>query len=231
MIRQSLLVGCMFFMIAATHATEHASCEPLVFKKNGPPFDYHDPSALARERLRLAEGAHFTESVRAGIAGNAGSLIGDLDFVLKVFPNHPYALAVMAKVQLRPGFSRQHPMRRDYYYPTMNCYFERALQMAPSDSNVYVVLAIHEHRQKHYENAKSHYLKAIAINADSAEAHYNLGLLLFTMGESEDALKHAHAAYALGYPLSGLRDKLQSKGVWREPNVVNAAGSNVESGR
>ncbi|OEY69982.1 tetratricopeptide repeat protein [Rheinheimera salexigens] len=154
-----------------------------------------------------------------GVAGNAGSLIGDLDFVLKVFPNHPYALSVMADLQHRPGFSRQHSLRRDRYYPTLNCYFLRAMHVAPNDPNVLLIQAITQHKQKDYQGAKVSYLKALAIKPDAAEVHYNLGLLLIKLGETREALNHAHSAYALGYPLSGLRDKLQSQGAWKEPEA------------
>jgi tetratricopeptide (TPR) repeat protein len=225
MIRQTLLAISLLFIVVPAQANNYEVCEPLVLKPNDAPFDYNDPSELARHRLHLAEGAHFTQSVRAGIAGNAGSLVGDLNFVLNVFPNHPYALSVMAEVQQRPGFSRRHELRRDRYYPTINCYFKRALQIAPYDPNVYLVLAIYQHKLKKYDVAKGHYLQAIALNPAAAEAHYNLGLLLVTMGQLKDALKHAHAAYALGFPLPGLREKLKRKGAWHEPENSAATDS------
>ncbi|MDX5407950.1 MAG: tetratricopeptide repeat protein [Chromatiaceae bacterium] len=217
MIRLLAFISLSFFAAATPLAAEPTDCEPLKLSKKGPPFDYNDPSDLARERLRLAEGAHFTQSVRSGTSGNAGSLIGDLDFVLRVFPNHPYALSVMADVQQRPGFSRQHPLRKDKYYPTLNCYFQRALQVAPNDAAVYLVMAIHQHKLKRFQQAKGHYERAIRLKPDAAEAHYNLGLLLVSTGELEQALEHAHTAYNLGYPLPGLKEKLRSRGVWREP--------------
>jgi tetratricopeptide (TPR) repeat protein len=231
MIRQLLLALCLMFNVVTVQVQAYDECEPLVFRPNAAPFDYNDTSDLARERLRLAEGSHFTQSVRAGVAGNAGSLVGDLDFVLRVFPNHPYALAVMADVQQRPGFSRQHPLRRDKYYPTIGCYFKRALQMAPNDPNVFLVLAINQHKQKNFDKAKTNYLKALAIKSDAVEAHYNLGLLLVTMGELKQALEHAHAAYALGYPLPGLREQLQRKGAWREPDSTSASNTSPDAGR
>jgi tetratricopeptide (TPR) repeat protein len=230
MIRHSVFACSLCFLVAGTQASDYTDCEPLLLKQNGPPYDYNDNSDIARERLRLAEGAHFTKSVRAGVAGNAGSLVGDLDFVLNVFPNHPYALAVMADVQQRPGFTRQHPLRRDKYYPTIGCYFKRALQVAPNDPNVFLVLAIHLHKQKQFEKAKEQYLKAVTLKPDGAEAHYNLGLLLVTMGQLTDALKHAHAAYALGYPLPGLREQLQRKGAWQEPALSASPNAEPDAG-
>lgn len=217
MFRLLACVGLSFLSSLLPLAAEPTDCEPLKLSANGPPFDYNDQSGIARERLRLAEGAHFTVSVRSGTAGNAGSLIGDLDFVLRAFPNHPYALSVMADVQQRPGFSRQHPLRKDMYYPTLNCYFQRALQIAPHDAAIYLVMAINQHKLKRFEQAKNYYLKAISLKPDAAEAHYNLGLLFVSTGELEQALQHAHSAYNLGYPLPGLKEQLRNRGVWREP--------------
>lgn len=214
---RSVAFTCLMFFNLAIQAAPNEQCAPLVKNKNGPPYDYNDPSSIAKERLKLAEGAHFTHSVRTGVAGNAGSLIGDLDFVLSVFPNHPYALSVMADVQQRPGFSRQHRLRKDQFYPTLDCYFQRAVQISPSDPATYVVMAIFEHKRKNYNAAKNYYLRAIEVKPETAEAHYNLGLLLVTIDDLKGALKHAHQAYALGHPLPGLREKLKRKGVWQEP--------------
>lgn len=230
MIRLSACFSIILLLCYPAFGSEFADCEPLTFTKNGPPFDYNDPSDLARERLRLAEGAHFTKSVRSGVSGNAGSLIGDLDFVLRVFPNHPYALSVMADVQQRPGFSRRYALRKDKYYPTLSCYFQRALQVAPNDAAVYLVMAIHQHKLKRFEQAKSHYQKAITLKPDAAEAHYNFGLLLVSTGELEQALQHAHTAYNLGYPLPGLKEKLRNRGVWREPVAPEPEQPSVDAG-
>jgi hypothetical protein len=43
---------------------------------------------------------------------------------------------------------------------------------------------------------------------------YNLGLVLFDMKLYEDAKARAVAAYELGYPLPGLRRKLERIGKW-----------------
>ena len=230
MIRQLCVALCLMFNVVTVQVQAYEECEPLVFRPNAAPFDYNDTSDLARERLRLAEGAHFTKSVRAGIAGNAGSLVGDLNFVLNVFPNHPYALSVMAEVQQRPGFSRRYELRKDKYYPTIECYFKRALQMAPYDPNVFLVQAIYYHKRKDYSQAKGHYLRSLELKPDAAEVHYNLGLMLVETGELKEALKHAHEAYALGYPLPGLREKLSRKGAWQESDVAASSATKPAPG-
>lgn len=50
----------------------------------------------------------------------------------------------------------------------------------------------------------------------NAEIHYNLGLILLEMKKTDVALAHGKQAYALGYPLPGLKRRLQRAGVWEE---------------
>lgn len=51
-----------------------------------------------------------------------------------------------------------------------------------------------------------------AVNGRSAEIHYFLGLILIDVGDIDGAAEHAQQAYALGYPLPGLREKLRRLG-------------------
>jgi Tfp pilus assembly protein PilF len=47
-----------------------------------------------------------------------------------------------------------------------------------------------EYQQGQYNQAKSHFEEALAGAPDSAEAHYNLGLALFALGDNEQARQH-----------------------------------------
>ena len=51
---------------------------------------------------------------------------------------------------------------------------------------------------------------------NSSEAHYNIGLMYTEMEEYPLAREHAQKAYSLGFPLPGLRSKLQRAGQWDE---------------
>ena len=51
-----------------------------------------------------------------------------------------------------------------------------------------------------------------ASDGASAEINYNLGLILLELGDLDGAARHAELAYDLGYPLPGLRAKLQRLG-------------------
>ena len=46
------------------------------------------------------------------------------------------------------------------------------------------------YKTKHYEEAKGQFELAVADAPESAEAHYNLGLTLFAMGQGQDAREH-----------------------------------------
>lgn len=171
-------------------------------------------SPKVAEHLRLVEGAHFTESVRRGLRGNtAEALTPDLDYTLKHFPNHHGALFVMANHQLDPNFKPNVPGRTDYFWPDMACYFKRAHILAPDDDVVYLLEGIIAHKSGKTENALVKYSKALDLNAENAETHYNLALLYIETKQLDKAKQHAEIAYKLGYQLHGLRNKLKKLGI------------------
>ncbi len=60
--------------------------------------------------------------------------------------------------------------------------------------------------------------QAAAVQAgDDANVHYNLGLAYVDLKQYDKALLSAHKAYQLGFPLMGLKNRLQRAGAWREP--------------
>jgi tetratricopeptide (TPR) repeat protein len=63
---------------------------------------------------------------------------------------------------------------------------------------------------------------------NDSNVYYNLGLVYFDLKDYEKALESAHKAYAGGFPLPGLRNKLERAGVWREDPALAAP---VEGGR
>ncbi|MEO6201863.1 MAG: tetratricopeptide repeat protein [Nitrospirales bacterium] len=56
---------------------------------------------------------------------------------------------------------------------------------------------VNHFQQEHWDVAKEHFMKAIAVNADLAEAHYNLALALDKLGNHGDATNHFKKALAL----------------------------------
>lgn len=176
------------------------------------PFDYTD-AVMRAEKLPRVEKAHFDSGVRA-LKGHGrkvftwANLAGDIAYTLKVFPNHHQALYTMAQYHLQ-GYDKNQPM---LYTP--NCWFERAHRMAPRDGNVWLIEGIYQARMEQYDAARESYQRAIELMPNAPEAHYNLGLLYVETGDYELAREHAEKAYALGYPMPGLKSKLARLGEW-----------------
>ena len=51
---------------------------------------------------------------------------------------------------------------------------------------------------------------------DDPNLNYNLGLAYFDAGQYDRALDYAKKAYALGFPLDGLKNKLKKAGKWQD---------------
>ena len=180
------------------------------------PFDYRSASA---ENRRLVEGTHFTPKVESLAGGNTTiSPGGDMGYTLNVFPNHHRAL--MALIKLSEKEKTDKP--RDMGY-TVACRFDRAERFRPDDATVKMLHGIYLMRKGKMQAAAEKLEQANALAGEDANILYNLGLAYFDLKQYDKALANAHAAYALGFPLPGLRDKLKRAGKWSDapPVAVN----------
>ena len=66
---------------------------------------------------------------------------------------------------------------------------------------------------RNFDKAAAAYSHAEGLGLDSAELYYNRGLLELQRDNLDDAATYAAKAYAGGYPLPGLRNKLAEAGV------------------
>lgn len=181
------------------------------------PFDYTNPQNVARD-IPIVEREHFNTDVQQLRRGQSSvNLMGDLDYVLRAVPNHHPALDAVARYQLHGGNMSG--------FRTADCYFDRALRFKPDDGAVYLIYGIYLHRKKNYQAALEQYQTAIRLMPDSADAHYNLGLLYVALNQLGPARDEAERAYALGYPLPGLRQRLIRLGAWKD-STANAAAPN-----
>lgn len=171
------------------------------------PFDYRTEKA----RLPIVENAHFTEEVEKGIRGSSDELGADLDYTLRVFPNHHRALGTLAQVALRDKTLQLVKAK----YP-VECYFLRAQQFANDDASVRSIYGSYLYRLGKYDKALTVYREAIALEPDSAIINYNIGLAYLKKNDFVHANEHAHKAYEQGYPLPGLRNQLIKAGKWTE---------------
>jgi tetratricopeptide (TPR) repeat protein len=170
------------------------------------PFDYLNRGGL-QQQLRLVEGAHFTSSVEQLRAGNRGSLLGDLDYTLRAWPNHHRALNAMIRYQTGSDNNMRVEMGRDNV-PPVECYLFRAINFSPDDGTTYMLLGVLAHRKDLNERALDAYRKATALSPRNIQAKYNLALLLLDLGDHPEAEALAAEVYEAGYPLQGLRKKL-----------------------
>jgi tetratricopeptide (TPR) repeat protein len=195
------------------------------------PFDYTNASNV-REKLPVVETYHFDKGVEAlkGQEGSGASLGADLDYTLRAFPNHHRALDAIGRYQLQ---LKQAPVPGAHY--SAECYFERAMTFAPQDGVARMVYGIYLTRKGDRDGALKRYLEAKALMPESTELAYNLGLLYTSLQRYDDAVEEAQRAYAGGFPLMGLKNKLLRLGVWREPPApttpsTDAAQATPENG-
>ncbi|MGH8501163.1 MAG: tetratricopeptide repeat protein [Gammaproteobacteria bacterium] len=172
------------------------------------PFDY--TNSEHQDQMYRVTSEHFTPSVEALQAGaTSENLMHDLDFTLRAIPNHHRALYAMLRHKLNPAGKQSG-------YKTPECYFQRALQFKPTDGVVHMLFGIYLYGNGDMQESLEELQQAVKIMPSSAEAHYNLGLVSLAVKDHEAARKHAQEAYRLGYPLPGLRERLQELGVWEE---------------
>ncbi len=170
------------------------------------PFSATNPAHA--DKLPIVLGAHFTPEVERLIRGNRGSIIGDINYTLKAIPNYHRALAAMAKYQRREKIKLAP---QDEYY-TADCYFRRAVYFQPDDVTARMLFAMHLHLTGRLDDAEKQYKQALSYEPDYSELHYNYGLLLVQLKRYDEALDYANRAYAKGFPLPGLKNKLAEKG-------------------
>jgi tetratricopeptide (TPR) repeat protein len=188
------------------------------------PFDYTDPSR--KENLHLVEMAHFTTymeelalsgfsslkpKIKEELPGGEIVVPGNFDYTLKAFPNHHRALYAMGMYQLRhrkASMAEYQQLLRSGHAYTAECYFARAIMFKPDDGMVHHAYGAFLHKAGQLREAEEQYLAALATMPNAPEPHYDLGLLYIDLHEYDKAEAQAKAAYDLGYPLPGLRRKL-----------------------
>jgi len=193
------------------------------------PFDYRQHVLKAKDRediLYNVEVNHFNENVEFLRKGMTGSLGEDLGYVLRAFPNHHRALLSLYRLSARERSERISGLR----YP-VPCWYERAIELAPDDAKVRELYAAHLSRSGKNAAALAQYRAALDLGAADSNTYYNLGLLYFEIKEYDTALEYAQKAYAGGFPLPGLKDKLRRVGKWRDasPTTNETAPPNART--
>ncbi len=188
-------------------ALASAECPPVQSLETG--GDYTNPAD--RQALSVVENFHFTTPVETLAHGISDSLGSDIGYTLEHFPNHHRALAALAKLALREKSA--HPQGARY---SVECYFVRAIGYRSADPTVRSIYGIYLLALNHDDEALEQMREACRLEPGNASAHYNLGLLLFKHKDYRAAREHAKSAYALGFPLPGLKNKLVEAHAWNE---------------
>jgi|KBSSwiStaDraftv2_1062776.scaffolds.fasta_scaffold747493_2 Tfp pilus assembly protein PilF len=204
-------VVALFVMHGGSMAqVNEVTCGPINLAGQVGPFDYR---TAAPDVKRQVEGVHFTPDVEALRRGGTTSISGDLDYTLRILPNNYRALNSLAKLRFRENKDRLQGM----HWP-VECYFERAVRYAPDDPMVRQVYGYYLVRMGRKQEALAQIETASSLGVNSANLHYNLGLLYFEVGEFDKSMEHAWKAYQAGYDLPGLKAKLKAAGKWKEPS-------------
>lgn len=196
---------CALLLSGAVHAAN--DCGPLIHHDQG--GDY--TNATDRAGLPVVEQFHFTPEVERLIRGKSGDLGSDIDYTLDHFPNHHRALAAMARLALR-GKTNRPPGARY----TVQCYFDRALRVRADDPQVHSLFGGYLLALGDLDSALEQLSMAARLEPGNATAQYNLGLLYVRKHDYAQALVCAHAAYAFGFPLEGLKKQLVAAGQWHD---------------
>lgn len=217
-----IIVVIAVFLLLVTNLAHAAQCEDIHpnYRNGGGrmigPFDYSDPIMQKRQPgtpLELVESAHFTEAVRTLKGGNTTQMPGgDLSYTLWAFPNHHPALLTLIAYTVKHQ-SEQPPQMRH----TAECYFTRAVQWRPKDAKTRLVYGIYQFKRHKITESIEQFLAATNLDPENGNAYYNLGLAYFENKNYEQALRAAHSAYALGFTMDGLKNKLTRAGRWTPP--------------
>lgn len=182
------------------------------------PWDYRTSTVESR---RVVEDHHFTPNVESLSAGESTVHIGgDIDYLLRAYPNHARGLLAMIRLAAKEG---ERPRGSRY---TVECWFDRATRFAPNDGAVHMLHGVYLLKKGRKDDAiKSLELARDLGSAEDANLNYNLGLAYLEVGQFDKSLAHAHKAYALGFPLPGLKNRLQRANKWRDPQPQGTGSS------
>lgn len=187
-------------------------CPPYVKGTTG--GDFYNPDDA--KGLAVVENFHFGPSVEALQRGQSGSLGADIGYTLEHFPNHPRALAAMARLALRLRKERVPGARH-----SVECYFQRAIGFAPENGAAQAMFGAYLLSLRRDREAIEQLESAVSLQPGHAAAWYNLGLARTRQKAYPAALEAAHKAYGLGFPLPGLRQQLKAVREWREPESLD----------
>jgi len=205
----AFVCGLVCLPVSAAHAQASlagAGCGAL--ENAYGPYDYRTD----KDKLGIVEKFHFGPQQESLTAGSRVG--GDLDYTLRAFPNHHRALMAMMKL----GAKQKRAQATNTNY-SVECYMMRAEVFRPDDAMVKVIYGLYLMQSGRAKDAIAKLEAAREGDSQNANVNYNLGLAYAELRQYDKALESAHRAYEAGFPLPGLRNKLQRAGQWRDPHT------------
>lgn len=184
-------------------------CGSLANRGGHGPFDYRQ---VNQDEKDLVENVHFNPQERMlnTPRGYSDRLIwGEFDYTLRAFPNNTRALVAIDRLSIM--LKSDKPPEARY---SAKCYFLRAIKFMPDDANVRMLYGIYLIKRDKASDAIEQLAEAEKLAPDDRNLLYNIGLAYFKAKNYSKAKEYAEQAYALGYPLPGLRNLLQKAGKW-----------------
>lgn len=205
----AVMTACVLPTVAMGQTSlEAMGCGTLQKQPGGHgPHDYR----VAKDKLPIVEKYHFDVGVETLTKKMTGPFGGDIGYTLGAFPNHHRALMAMVNLGLKEKSAQ--PLGAKY---TVDCFLIRAETYQPSDGMVKVIYGLYHLKHGRPGDAVKKLEEARKIAGDDANVHYNLGLAYADLKKYDKALESAHIAYAKGFPLPGLKNRLRRAGVWRD---------------
>lgn len=196
-------------LAALLHGAAHAAGDCPAFNNTVTGGDYTNPDH--RDRLAVVERFHFTPQVERLERGQSGYIGGDISYTLDHFPNHHRALSALSRLALREKSSRPKSVKH-----SIECYFDRAMRFRPDDARVRAIFGGYLLAMGQDDAAIAQLQEAARFEPQNASNQYNLGLVYFRKKQYAQAREAAKAAYGLGFPLPGLKNKLAALGQWSD---------------
>jgi len=216
----------IFFQTAFAVTGEPGNCRPIVATNQ---YDIRIArfSHEGKVDVEQAERVHFSymeSAFRSGEVRRKPAVIwSELEYMVRRYPNHTGALSYLDRlsrllnVEILPSSLN-----------SVDCHFQRALRFTPDDMGVKMVYGIYLLKRNRVQEAIDMFKQVESQQPDNANNHYNLGLAYMAAKQPEDARQHAVKAYAQGFTLPGLKQKLKSSGMWGE--VEEAAVTAMRDG-
>jgi tetratricopeptide (TPR) repeat protein len=216
--RTAMLVALLAAALALPALPSFAEdCGPVPLPGAAGPYDYVD--SKYSWNLNDISQNHWVPAQRELASGRVQWALYQLNYLLIRVPNHYPALFELGRIQAQnPGISYIPALAgKDEvleFPPTPECYFNRAFRYRPNDPTLVMLFGLYYHQIKDLQSAVVQYRKAEAMDPESSEIQYNMGLVYFDLKDYELSARHARKAYELGYPLAGLKKKLKAVGKW-----------------